>query len=145
VDAIRHQLFAFPAGQSQEIKDRSWVYPGYSGSSSNRATLYQVLQNADSLLFRQDHTAERSCMWLRERHIADLTAVSLQSVAVLPKLLSWLIAGLAVHLASPIKQRTTITPSKHCRENSASQAQNCLLYSGSEVDVQSLPEPEIEP
>jgi hypothetical protein len=71
-----------------------------SGSGSYRTAFYQVLKNGHSLFLRQDHLAERSRVWLREGLFAGQAAISLQTVSVLPKLLSWLIASWALHFAT---------------------------------------------
>jgi hypothetical protein len=92
------------------------MHPSYSGSGSHRATFYQVLQDAHSLFFGQDHISEWPCVWLREGLFAGGTAVSLLAISVLPELISWLIAGWAVHFGSSRYQRKSIKLFKHCQE-----------------------------
>jgi hypothetical protein len=97
VDAFVHQLLALLTRETQQVQDRAGVYSGYSGSGADAATLNQVLQNAYSLLFGQDHISERFRLGFNEGLFADCAAISLLTTSVFPELFSYLIAGWAVH------------------------------------------------
>jgi hypothetical protein len=120
VDALVHQLLAFLAREGEKIQNGSWMHSGDSGSSANRATLYQVLQNAHSLSFGQDHVTERPWLYFYERLLALWAAIPLLTLPVLPKLLSWHVAGLAVHFISPREQHNSIHSRKHCQVKNSS-------------------------
>jgi hypothetical protein len=118
VDAFVHQLLAFLARKGEKIQNGSRVNASYAGSGADGATLDQVLQNAHSFFFGQDHVAKRLWLWLYERLVALGTAISLLSFSVSPKLLSWDVAGLAGHFVSFSEQHKNIQWRKHCQEKS---------------------------
>jgi hypothetical protein len=94
---------------------------------ANGATLYQVLQYLYGFVLVQDHIAKRFFPWLRERLFADRAAVSLRAVAVLAELLSWYVAGFAVHFAVLSLQRNNIKQGKQCQAQSR---QRCVALGG---------------
>jgi len=119
VDALVHQSLTANASEGEKIQNGSRVDSGYSGSAADAATLHQVLQNAHSLFFGQDHIAERFWLYLYERLAALRAAIPLLILAGLPKLLGWYVAGWAVHGVSSREQHKIIKHSKHCQEKSA--------------------------
>jgi hypothetical protein len=77
-----------------------------------------VLQNTNCLLFCQGHIAKRFWLNLNERLAALWAAIALLPFPVFPKLLSWHVAGLAVHFVSPQEQHNNIHSRKHCQQKS---------------------------
>jgi len=118
LDTLAHQAFAFIASEREKIQDGSRVNAGYSGSGADAATFNQVLQNTHSLFFGQDHLAEWLWLYLYERLAALLAAIPLLALSVLPKLLGWNVAGLAVHFVSFSEQHKIIKSRKHCQAKS---------------------------
>lgn len=95
------------------------MHSSHAGSRANRATLYQVLQDAHGLFFSQDHFTKWLWLYLYKCLSAFWAAISLLPLSILPKLFSWQIAGLAVHLVSSLEQHKNIIHSKHCQEKSS--------------------------
>jgi hypothetical protein len=126
VNALCHQALAFLASEGEKIQNGSRVNPGYSGSGADAATLYQVLQNAYSLFFGQDHVAERLWLNLHERLPALWAAISLLPLSILPKLLSGAIASLTVHFVSFREKHKSIKPRKHCQGKSCGERKKVL-------------------
>jgi len=118
LNAIRHEALALLASQTQKVQDRPGMDASNTGSGADAATLYQVLQDADGLLFGQDHVTEGLWLLLYERLLALGAAISLLALAVFPESLGWRVAGWAVHFVSPIEQHKNIESRKHCQEKS---------------------------
>jgi hypothetical protein len=112
-------LLAFLARKGEKIQNGSRVNASYAGSGADGATLYQVLQNAHSFLFSQDHVTEWPRLYLYKRLSALWAAITLLAFPVLPKLFSWHLAGLAVHFMSSHQQHKNIKLSKHYQEKSS--------------------------
>lgn len=133
MDTFVHQAFAPLASKREKIQNGSRVNPSDAGSRADAATLYQVLQNSDGFFFGQDHVAEWSWLYLYKRLPALWAAVSLLTLPVLSKLLSWDVTGLAVHSVSSLEQHKNIKLRKHCQEKSEAKAKKNSLGSSHPV------------